>query len=120
MRGECGAAPAASSDRLFRSARIARAAGETARVTVGVELTSTGVAHAGQNAAPSGNSRAQEEHFIRKFGSRLESRHRTLRLTPIQRIWGGAVDPGEITNEWRRLVPGLSRNRTSAVLELHM
>ena len=73
---------------FFSTSSIARAAGESARVTVGVELKFTGVAHAGQNAAPSGKSRAQEEHFIRKFRSRLESRHRTLRLTPIQRIWG--------------------------------
>jgi hypothetical protein len=32
-----------------------------------VLLGSTGVAHAGQNIAPSGNSRMHEEHFILSF-----------------------------------------------------
>src|ERR1700722_1584602 len=70
-----GGEPAASAARSSMPARTARAAGESTRGTVGVELKSTGVAQAGQNAAPSGNSRAHEEHFIRKFrsGTRVAS-----------------------------------------------
>ncbi|MGD0404964.1 MAG: hypothetical protein ABSB66_17410, partial [Candidatus Acidiferrales bacterium] len=67
--------------------RSARPAGRSTRVTVGVLLGSTGVAHAGQNIAPSGNSRMHKEHFTRNFRfSRLALASYTLLLPCTQRI----------------------------------
>src|ERR1700722_3421716 len=96
-----GGEPAASAARSSMPARTARAVGESTRVTVGVELKSTGVAQAGQNAAPSGNSRAQAEHFIGKFrsGTRVAPSYASTALDTTDLRPGPATDRPTLDGE---------------------